>query len=289
MRILLAVLPLSVLAACQWNWELDNPVDTSVEKFPFFYDQDGDGWGDANAEPQMRIDGDETLRITARNNRDCDDGVVEDDADSSEITGRLGSTCPQNLVVASGKQSVSYVGRRSGDSEYVALYGESTPTVWPAAAVAACSPWGWGGIAEVDDQANDMPWRGGLATFDNKDQLEEVTSRIEEKLPLASEHYAGYIGIVPDGSGGWKWFDGSQLDLDAVTWCAGSPPDPDRYDRVALAKIQDDEAGVRWCLGLPGDAAEGSAAYDDQMPIYGHFICERPKPVISDYDVFLTE
>jgi hypothetical protein len=245
------------LVGCQSHWVLDEPVDTQSDVYAYFLDEDEDGWGTGDA--IMQVSGDTVTFFTARNNRDCDDLSVE-------ITGRIGSICPEDLVVG----GATYAGAVYGGSEFV-LVQDGTALVWPDYGVDACSPWGWG---------------GALATFTAPDELTSVQELLAE-VPV----YAGYIGLSGDGAGGWQWDDGSGLDTGALhlSWCAGDAPDStdvDASERLALIK----QADGAWCLGDPPDALVDEAWGSYDPPEYamgqGYFICERDVPDAEPWDQY---
>lgn len=246
-----------LLAGCGYHWDLpEGAIDTGCTTAPFFVDADGDGWGDPSSTAQMLCQGDEELQYTARNARDCDDA-------DKLVTGRVGSICPDSLV--SG--GTSYAGDIYGGSEFVIVHAD-TALVWPAYADDACSPWGWG---------------GALATFGGQDDLDTVKAAVAD-LPV----WAGYVGVIPDGAGGWAWADGSGLDLDAIGPCDAEFPDSTDVDDarqwLALVKRGDND----WCLGTP-DAALDFVEDAASAPAYGaddgHFVCERAIPDAAAYDV----
>lgn len=294
------VLPslLVVLASCGSSWQIrkgDELVVGCAEK-AFYPDADGDGWGDANAEPVASCtppgDG-----FTASNGRDCDDG-------NPAITGRVGAVCPDALLTSSAP--IDYEGVIYDQSEFVFVFGVDTPTARYAMAESSCQD--WSGMDEIESE-----WvpRGGLATFNSQAELQEVQDRVEE----VTTHWAGFIGIHWEGglqNGDWSWTDDSSDALiNAIPWCGGQKPLPEDFfpnlnpadpehapgiekelEHIRLALVL--QEGGSWCLGLPVDALP--ADLDDSLEDAGpwpllthteaHFICERLAPDPSAYQEF---
>jgi hypothetical protein len=242
---------IAFLTACSSNWQVEVIEPQNIE-LPFFLDEDDDGWGALGSDYELREIGDEGTNFTARNNRDCDDANVA-------VTGLVGSICPDRLVVGATEYSaITY-----GDEEFVAVH-DASDLVWPEYAVDACSPWGWGGAG------------GGLAKFADATELAQVQDLLAD-YPV----YAGWVGVTPDGSGGWSWEDGTAIG-GFLPLCDDTPAsdeiDPARA-RLALMKLDD----TAWCLGTPDQVlVQGSWPNEytppDYSAGYGYFVCERPVP-----------
>ena len=267
MRPLSSVFALMMLGACSSNWEAVTVVDTDLTLLPFYYDEDGDGWGDPTVAPREMATGDESEHFTARNDRDCDDDEAPD------VTGLIGSICPQQLL---GDGTV-YKADVYGGNEFIVVGPPETPTsddplgwgmVWPQYAADACSPWGWG---------------GGLAEFSGQDDakiVKDLVYTVEGNgLVGDGEVFAAWIGIVANG-GTWEWESGAGVALDQLGFCGDSAPavpsDPARQ-RLALVR----QLPNRWCIGFPEDALKGNdptvpPPYDEGF--YAYFVCERPIP-----------
>jgi hypothetical protein len=263
-RTFLLVLPALLSAGCLSVWKTE-PVDTGKPIFVFYQDLDGDGWGTAAASINA-TDGDETQHLTARNSRDCWDGVNPSDAGAAEtnaaaakVTARIGSTCPANLITSGAEPITGYAGAISGGNEFLVFHG-AVEQVWADAATRACSPWGWG---------------GALATFNDDGDLDSVKALVTESV------WAGWVGIEPDGGTGaktWKWSDTSTMPIGSggsLAPCATDlPAHTQAVERLALVK----RSATEWCWGGPQDVA---AVYPDIR--HAHFVCERPVPVADNY------
>lgn len=207
------IVPLILLAACDSTWDVVHPGDCwdCISERPYFYDGDGDGWGDLGSTGLLLPQADVGSGFTSFNNRDCDDA----DAD---VTGLIGSICPERLILG----GADYTGIVY-ETELVAVHADSA-LVTAAAAEDACGPWAWG---------------GDLA------QLEDTTDLAQLAEALAAEpEWTGWVGAVADGAGGWRWEDGRAFGApfrlcDAT---AGS----DDGDRLALVK-----QGEGWCFAVP--------------------------------------
>lgn len=266
MRPLSSVLVLMMLGACSSNWEAVTVVDTDLTLRPFYYDEDGDGWGDPTVAPRELASGDESEHFTARNDRDCDDK-------SADVTGLVGSICPQGLM---GSDTVFKADVYGGNEFIVVGPPDVAATddpldwgmVWPQYAEDACSPWGWG---------------GDLAEFSGTDDAKIVKDLVyaadASGLVGDGEVFAAWIGIVADG-GTWKWASGEGVALDQLGFCGDAAPevpaDPARQ-RLALVR----QLPNRWCIGFPEDALNGDEPeveppYD--VGFYAYFVCEREIP-----------
>lgn len=261
------------LAACHTDFRSEFKLPEDCERKLFFEDIDGDGWGDPDGDSSELCEADGAASITARNNLDCDDT-------NEEITGLVGSICPDRLVAGGAE----YLGVQEVGSEFAAVLptadyshvGDTgvatTPLIFADGAASACGATGWG---------------GGLATFNDLTEFGSVTDRLDEIV--GTSYYAAWIGLEPAGAS-WKWEDadaGDGMQVNEVGLCnAADAPDPEGPDsgvRLALVK----PAGGSWCLGFPSDAnpddlEEGELAYEDRA---AHMLCEREPPLASDYTV----
>lgn len=181
---------------------------------PFYFDADGDGWGDPNVEPIMACA--PSCMYTAKNAMDCDD-------EREDVTALVGDICP---IDAFG-ESPAFTGFQTPAREYVAYYG-ATPQVNVDSAEEACEDWG-----------------GGLATFKDTADLEAFVERIANL-----NNYVAYVALAPTAEGGWAW-DGESNILMQGLWCGdGSAPTPQEGDtRLAFVK-----SGGSWCFGRAEDA-----------------------------------
>jgi hypothetical protein len=273
------VVRLSVLAGallattgCGYYWSLQQSIDTGCASLTeYFLDQDDDGWGQSGTSV-MLCSANQESGHTATNGRDCDDA-------DPDVTALVGSVCPESLVTG----DASFVAAGYGDSEFVAVHASGTGVVWATEAATACGPWGWG---------------GGLATFDDLEDYDVVTSALDEVEAV----YAGFVDIGWDTANArWVWLDGSTLDLASVGWCFGTEPTPEDFnayldpdsktypaeiDQIRLALVKR-EAG--WCIGEPRQALPVGLDTGElaEFPEYttkdAHFVCERPTPDPADY------
>jgi hypothetical protein len=275
-RIGLLLVTAVLLPACGSTWKAYG-IDTACVDELYFEDGDGDLWGDpADAGQESCV----PPTGTVRNNRDCDDS-------NDQITGRTGSLCPEHLVHhdASDPSDLTDFAAVRGASEFIIVHAE-TDLVWPAAAEDACGPWGWGGCTEgTPDEC------GHLATVEGQPQLNSLL----DALP-SGDVFAGWVGFGFDveeeegaGDENWGYRDsaGDWHDDDAGIAALRRLCDPTRdYSTTGttyLALVVD-SAGD-WCLGTPDEADLGSGD-PPYLPLYGHFICERPIP---DPDEFALE
>jgi hypothetical protein len=261
----------SVLAVCLLSsgcfssWSVVSDIDTGCTIAPYYLDVDGDRWGDPSVPPELACEGNDGSGFTARNGRDCDDADFD-------ITGLVGSICPERLVT----DDTPHVGVQHGSSEYAVVVddpvaAEVSELRWAQYGADACSARGWG---------------GGLATFESSEELSAVKNSVESAV------YAGWVGLVPDGSGGWSWEGGAAVDPAVVQYCsadAANSSDVESSDRLALIKRTD----TSWCFGSPEEISAGGAALPSAAPGYefraAHFICERARPEPADFDVDLDD
>jgi hypothetical protein len=258
---------LLLTTGCVSNFDLRESLTLGTADSIFYFDEDEDGWGDPNTEPQL-LDQAEGL-YTASNERDCDDS-------DPLVTARLGPACPADLV----GDSTEFVSYRYV-SEFVAVHS-STNLVLQTNAQTACGGSGWG---------------GALAHFDEDIEFSGMQEALDAVL-AAESNYAGFIGVMWDStSEDWVWEQGEGLSLSGGDFCGDGAPtlleafpqcdtinDPcaeiwdDLIDSLRLALVR--ESGS-WCVGLAEDAytADGPA-YESTR---AHFICGRDAPEPSDY------
>ncbi len=168
---------------------------------PYYFDADGDGWGDPGVDPILACA--PSCMYTAQNALDCDD-------QREDVTALVGDICP---VDAFG-EAPSFAGFQTPAREYVAYFGNS-PQVSVEAAEEACGDWG-----------------GGLATFKDTNDLEGFIERI-----AVLNNYAGYVALAPSETGGWAWEGESNILMEGL-WCGGAAPTPTGDDeRLALVKV----------------------------------------------------
>ena len=258
---------LLVVAGCGSYWDLRKGESLAVDcesKLNYYVDDDGDGWGEAGTDPQALCSPDPGKKLTASNDRDCDDSLAG-------ITARIGA-CPVDVTAG------DFVGTVRGDSEYLALDDSYRYSQGPA----RCERWS-GSVALPDE---DTEADRGLTMLKDNGELTDLLDLLDEN------GFAGpmFIGVVYNGAG-WEWEDGTALG-GAIAFCGNQAPDPlefypnlvqgigdtasvdTLYDQARLALINDGG----WCLGIPGDAA----ATDDSRA-YAGLICERPTPNTLDY------
>jgi hypothetical protein len=243
---------MAVIAGCGSSWDLRDPLIVGASD-TYYVDADGDGWGDPNEPSEQLAAPDPDRALTARNDRDCDDG-------DAAVTGMTGSICPEDLVLG----GATYVANTYGGREYVAVYG-GTDAVWPEAAIDACGPWGWG---------------GEIAGFPDPETLQlgltDVLGAAIDALPEAERGFSGFVDLTHDGTG-WTTSGGTPVLL-STPWCAGQEPDPDDIlaNRLALVRTV---GTSEWCWGTPDDAA--LPAHEGR---FSHFVCVRDLPAASDWD-----
>lgn len=270
---------LVVTTGCGSYWEIPGGGFGACVPKPHYFDGDGDGWGTVSPEQpaQQLCEADVETRYTSRNARDCDD-------DDPATTGRVGATCPADLVVGES----DWVGFVGSTAEFVAVLAP-TATEWPEVAADACASWGgW----TADGEA--MGW---LATFESSNQLAAVQDAILAGLDAdgdgqADSVYAGFVGISSADGTSWSWEDDSGLALADIPACGGAGlPSPERFfDEQNLAIVYTGDAANPWCLGTPEDAAYTHDSVPDiglspaiYAPAFGHFVCERPLADPANY------
>jgi hypothetical protein len=157
-------------------------------------------------------------------------------------------------------------------SEFVIVHAD-TDLVWPAAAEDACGPWGWGGCTVSSLEC------GHLATIDSEPQLQTLL----DALPSGTA-WAGWVGFRASGhTWGYRDHGGDWADDDPGIAALNQLCDPGRSydpDLLYLALVVDSVG--EWCLGTPEEAGVGADG-PGYLPLYGHFICERPIPDPEDY------
>lgn len=272
MRIGLLLVTAALLPACSSNWKAYG-IDTACVPELYFQDGDGDLWGDPadTGEESCTPPAD-----SARNNRDCDDS-------NDQITGRTGSICPEHLVNhdAADPTDVTDFTAVIDGSEFIIVHAD-TDLVWPAAAEDACGPWGWGGCVGEAEEC------GHLATVESQPQLNGLI----DELP-AGHAFAGWVGFGYDHAAAtvtWEWgyqdatgWQDDDAGIAALRRFCDSSRDYTTAETPYLALVVD--ASGNWCLGTPDEADMGSGD-PPYLPLYAHFICERPIP---DPDAFALE
>ncbi len=279
MRTLLLV-PLIAMAGCGSYWDIRAGEDLPIgcaNLLNYYLDVDGDGWGQAGA-PTPLCEPDVAEGLTASNDLDCDD-------DDNQITGQVGSLCPEDL---DPEGTSCYAGLLRGDSEFLVTCG-SSPTQRYSIAESRCHAW------SGQETEEGVPGHRGLAQLESEVEVFDVVAWLED-LPEVQPGFAVFVDLRWDGdldSGSWRWPDGSSPD--SIAPCGGSEPGVDDFypalvpgdpnaeptleehkDEVRLALVWD---GTSWCRGTPD---EGDAAiYDHQS---AHYLCERPRPDLSQYE-----
>lgn len=274
--LLLTAMTLS-LAGCSSKWITIDYTTTCDNAYPWYADQDGDGWGDPNGDWKLGCaavsevdpnDASVTINYNVANNRDCDDnGTVPDGGDvpvGRAITGRVGSLCPADIEdfdTASDGVLREAIQTPAGDYELLVVrtpVGEPTfgaGTVWPAYAEDVCGPAGWGGTyVKTDDQGNpiedqidDSLTPAGLAMIRSEAEILALQDAIADV-----EYWAGWVGVRPDGSGGWAWEDGEAISS-ASDFCQGVIPDSADSEFGRLALIKSPLYNSLLCLGTPDE------------------------------------
>lgn len=297
-----------LLASCGSSWDIrkGDKLTYGCNESYFYADADGDTWGDPNSEPQKLCTADVQAGLTASNGRDCDDG-------DPDLTGLVGTSCPEGLVGTYGGAPVPHAGRVVGNAEFAFVFGSDAPVVRHGAGVISCE--GWAGKTPEGEVA------GGLATFASPSELQEAQDAIDVAFP--DEPYAAFVGVEWDDvsalNGSWTWSDDSEDSLidSGFSWCGGVEPVPGDFfpllntgnaehipainaqlPELRLAMVRT-EAGS-WCLGLPWHAIpddiwdalqDGTADLTDpfvaDMARYttsdAHVICKRTAPDASNY------
>lgn len=303
-----------VLASgCGSSWDIrkGDQLPIGCAESYFYEDADGDKWGDPTSEPQKLCQADVELGLTASNGRDCDDA-------DANITGLVGTSCPDGLVGTVDGAAVPHGGVIFDASEFAYVYGADAPVARHGAATQACA--GWGG-ATYDGAA----WQttGTLATFAKLEEIDEVKTALEAAVAGGSGVHATFLGIEWSSasldSGAWTWVDDSDDGLltQGFSWCGGTEPvpadffpllNPESQEHVGAMIAQLPELRLawvlqedgNWCLGLPwqaipadiwADLQAGTADLDDPVVADvsrystsdAHLLCERPKPNPDEY------
>lgn len=262
-----------LLLACGSSWRLreGERLALGCATASYWLDADGDGWGDPDVPEQPLCGPDADLGLTATVGLDCDDA-------DPEVTGRVGSLCPVDLVIGT---PAGVLGVEWGGVEYAAAWGPQAVTTDAVGAADACAAWG-----------------GGLAAFGAAVDAETVTSRMGVAVGpgrlFAGWLDAGWQGDLTDGS--WTFGGGGDDGLlggDELPWCGAEPvatdawPELNAADPVHRAAMEEELAGVRlavtldavglFCVGLPQPQGDGvqDAAYG---PWDAHPLCSRVRP-----------
>ncbi len=205
------LLMLALLLGC--GEETD--TDPGEETFPYFRDEDGDGWGEPSDPGIIAPEGGDATH-PVRNRMDCDDA-------DERVTGETGDVCPGDFVGEAG----AYAGVVFDQTEIFYVYGAS-PAIEAAPAHQGCLGWG-----------------GKLLTLDDATEWANLEQEIQRVNPAGGTYY---VGIDRTG-GSWAWSDDSSMEIGAgeLPWCAEQAPTTGL--RVALVITT---AGV--CLDAPGEA-----------------------------------
>ncbi len=269
----LMTLPVLVLAmvGCGSNFRTI-PTDPVCTPYPWFLDADEDGWGDPNTNGIVQCDPDGATGFTARNNRDCDDS-------NPDITGRVGSLCPADVVIGDGNITQFSI----GTTEYLLANvsttdpADGTSVVWPEYARDVCSPEGWGGTYVIvdedgtihEDLIDESRDPAGLFVANADEELVAIKAH----MPGAQKFWATWINatgpasVVDDPAtesidetvvGHWSWDvsdAGSALPFSLVApFCDNVTATPTDSALLTLALIQRQLAGdaePKLCLGTP--------------------------------------
>lgn len=323
MRILSLAVSLAALTGCiSGNWSHVGDLSAQCEagtELSYFADRDGDGWGEPfvddgttqSSAPSVArctpgeaatelaaILGVEEISV-APNNRDCFDADPVSEPFAPEITGRIGSICPEQLVPSDDE--VYFTPFSSGGKEIVAVHDSPdgqrvTPLVWGDLAADACGVYGWGGGTTHAVGADEVDVAGSLFTLVDQPgaALDALTEALIDSLVLDTQgdgRWSGYVGVVNQdlagqSTAGWYWetvdAEGAvihtpvaQVATPALTDCNGALPDSGEYSRLALVR---QDGG--WCLGLPSDGLRVQGQYETRL---GHFVCERAIPNPEDW------
>ncbi|TNE90106.1 MAG: hypothetical protein EP330_09770 [Deltaproteobacteria bacterium] len=328
MRLVSITVSLAALTGCiNGNWTTTTTLDGSCTEEAtrdFFLDLDGDGWGEpfvtvgttrevarsaractpAQAVTELAQTYPDLTITVADNNRDCVDDESLDPR-AAEITGRIGSICPDQLVPSD--TDIFFTPFSEGGREMIVVHDDSdaaTPIVWGDLAADACGPYGWGGgtFAPIaGGNGDEVEAAGSLLTLVGSPgpTLTALRDALSESGVFSSAgngEWAGYVGVVSyemagqaapgSGESGWWWESWTDegltytkvedVDATGLGECNGALPDATEYNRLALVR-QD----TTWCLGLPSDVERaGSVDYESRM---GHFVCERQIPNAADW------
>lgn len=250
----------------------------------YYYDADGDGWGEPDSPPTALCGPKAEDRLTASNDLDCDDS-------DPGVTGRAGAICPDGMAFPLGG-STCVLGRLQGQSEYVSTC-DASPLVPFGMAAQDCRAWaGW-------ETEGSTAGHRGLASLETENEYVAVVEEWQAG-ESGGEPVVLWVDLAWEGtlaSGEWVW-PGGEL----PTWippCGGVEPHPadfwpelvlgipesdatltEHLDEVRLALVYD---GSSWCRGVP------DAAGDAFGPREAHVMCERPRPNLSDYQSVPTD
>lgn len=275
------VLWLFLWTGCGSSWRLREGEKLAIgcPTRDLWQDSDADGWGDPDVTPQPLCEPDAVLGFTAEVGLDCDD-------DDPEVTGRVGSLCPEDLAAG---EPAGTLGLEWGGVEYVAAWGPELDTSDAVAAAVACAA--WAGPAALEPAE-------GLVAFAAAIDVETVTARLSVAVG-AGRVFAGWIdagweGAVDDGV--WSWVglgDDGLLGGDTLPWCGEIPeavdawPELNAADPEHRAAMEEELSGLRlslnldalggFCVGLPVEAGDGvtDASYG---PWQAHPVCARARP-----------
>lgn len=282
---------LLTLAGCGSYWDLRKGEELSIGcagLLNWYPDADGDHWGDPGSSPTPRCGPDADNQLTASNARDCDDV-------DPGITGRVGSLCPSQMFSYLNEAGSSCVaGVQSGDSEFVVTC-EGSPLAGSTLARQECEAWaGW-----VTPEAAEQGTAGqhGLASLQTDFEYADVVAWLETVAagqPMAVWVDLQWTGAIDTASGSWEWPDNGGTAPNWIPPCDGVEIGPvDFWPGLQLGVPESDvtleeslpdlrEAlvydGSSWCRGTPDVAGEPFG------PRTALALCERPAPVLTDYE-----
>ena len=268
----------------------DDSCEDGSEPVEWFPDFDGDRWGSIPPELDGGVmacsAGEASLTLAdmmptntdwqgldvSLSGKDCAD-------DSVDISGKIGTRCPQDLVPDDG--DVLVTASVAAGYEIAVVHDSADQLALPVtAATAAERCKGWSPIP-VELDLN----RGALfAPVDNAGLWlgETLLGALLSGGHTGTREYEGFVGAVsyrhagPAGTDGFYWEavgETGQVIYSEVTeqWYCGQVPDAETVDRLALRVTYDDVVDRREaCLDAP--AASTSL-----------FVCGRAVPRASDY------
>lgn len=282
LRPLLVAISIAALAGCSYKWQTVD-MTPHCNPYPYFFDGDGDGWGDPN-QPSLDIcpeKVDVSTKYTALNGRDCDDS-------DAAVTGRVGGLCPVDMLgPASAITQFGY-----GEHEYVIArppvddFADGSEVIWPEYAQEVCAPAGWGGTVTVADDESTVDTSvppAGLVTIQDGNELAAIEAQADDR-----DFWAGWIGAESYDTGAtttdpeghvtpvlaWRWENGvTGMAFEEIKYCDGisKPPADPALTHLALIKrtILNSSTHAReaqWCLGTP-DQAFGRYFKDVRTPV----------------------
>lgn len=314
MRSIYAIVGLLAFGGGCATYVTQKEIPTGCPENIYYLDQDQDGWGErstevsegvsaSSCEPRVTTDetSGKTLYYTARNTLDCDDSAsqeetltepcegrrpgTDEDCGGKQVSGRVGSVCPDDLVATES----TYAARILGTREYVAVVSSSL--TGSASAANSCSEQGWGGPVGLNEP-------GGLAIFHGDKQegmqgLFRLINELNQQLTVG-DPYAAWVGVIAqetgdpedDDSYSFEWvFERKNLTVTEeqegfkpldLGFCGPVTPDPRDFGKIPkrLALVRKAGSGD-WCFGRPTDANGDEKVYDS---LKAHFVCERPRP-----------